>query len=524
MALRSYADLFHRQPNGTGHSTEMALNNLSMSIRSLIQKTLERRKSVEDECDLPRLDSVIEAVYYQQLFDRDAIANRAISVWADECWQVQPSVYEVEDADVRTPFESAWIDLGRDFRQTHYQDESGSAILDLLHRADVLSGIGRHGAILLGLDDGLDLREPAVYRAGQRLIFARALPESLARVSRFEANRADPRFGLPLEYSLTLNDARDTQGLGLDTGQHSVHWSRVIHVTVDQVGSSEVFALPALEPVLNNILGLHKLYGCDPEAYWRGVVMKLFLESELGDVDVDLPALRDGFERMMNSLQQWMVLKGLKANAIAPTVVDPLPHMEAQLDAICIQKTVPKRIFVGSERGELASSQDQGAWNKRVAGSQVNRRTPRLICPFVDRLIDLGVLPMPTATRGRITSNEPGVASRPTGGGYSVWWPPISVASDTEKAAVALQWTQALAAYMTSGASAVMPLQPYLIKVWGMEEEEAKQIVEEAEAEQAKQREQELMKKREEIDQGLVADPTAPKVMPGAPPAKGGVK
>ena len=76
-------------------------------------------------------------------------------------------------------------------------------------------------------------------------------------------------------------------------------------------------------------------------------------------------------------------------------MVDPSPQIEAQIDAICVQIPIPKRIFIGSERGELASSQDKGSWNERLEARHNNYLTPRVVATFVDRLITLKVLPEP---------------------------------------------------------------------------------------------------------------------------------
>ena len=39
------------------------------------------------------------------------------------------------------------------------------------------------------------------------------------------------------------------------------------------------------------------------------------------------------------------------------------PFIEVHLQAICIKIPCPKRVFMGSERGELASAQDDSQWN-----------------------------------------------------------------------------------------------------------------------------------------------------------------
>jgi hypothetical protein len=56
---------------------------------------------------------------------------------------------------------------------------------------------------------------------------------------------------------------------------------------------------------------------------------------------------------------------------------------------------IPKRILSGSERGELASTQDSGEWKTYVQSRREDHAEPRIIRPFIDRLIELGILPKP---------------------------------------------------------------------------------------------------------------------------------
>jgi hypothetical protein len=133
-------------------------------------------------------------------------------------------------------------------------------------------------------------------------------------------------------------------------------------------------------------------------------------------------------------------------------VADPKPHVDAQVEAICVSQGFPKRIFLGSERGELASGQDDDKWNERVAHRHQFHLTPHLVIPLVDRLICLGVLPPPA----------PSSDGQGGGGGYKVWWPDVGNASDGERASVGLQLTQALAAWVAAGGEGVVPLVEYL--------------------------------------------------------------
>ena len=191
---------------------------------------------------------------------------------------------------------------------------------------------------------------------------------------------------------------------------------------------------------------------------------------------------------MENSLQRWARLTGMSARPVAPTVVDPTPHINTQIEAICILIGVPKRVFMGSERGELASSQDAGMWNGRLKQRQQRYLTPRVIVPFIDRLILLGVLP------------EPGED------GYRVSWPELEALSDKEQADIAKLRTEAFASYIAGNVeNLILPLE-YLTRIHNFDKEEVQAILEAVleEQEEGEQRGQEAQEAAHDQQQAQV--------------------
>jgi hypothetical protein len=85
----------------------------------------------------------------------------------------------------------------------------------------------------------------------------------------------------------------------------------------------------------------------------------------------------------------------LKLSALAPQVSDPKNHVDVQLMMISAVTGIPKRILSGSERGELASSQDAAEWIAFVQGRREEFAEPHIIRPFVDCMIEYGILPKP---------------------------------------------------------------------------------------------------------------------------------
>lgn len=492
--------------------SEMVGNAYAMR-GELFKKLFDPRRDIDDECGYPK---VITRTQYRALWDRDAIAKRVVNVLPLETWQTTPTVYAnsktTEEDEAKNPFDLAWKQVAKDLRgQSWFNQEEGSPVWEYLLRADILSGIGSYGIILLGFDDGKKLFEPvdgideqglagqhktsfAMNAAGKlepvevesveaadelagpeqqrRLLYVRVFDQSLVYVSRVESDPSNRRYGQPVMYNVTFNDPtiQEAEGgtVGLTTQSLDVHWTRVIHVA-DNLASSEVFGVPRMQTAYNRLYDLMKLYAGSAEMYWRGAFPGLSIESHPqlgGDVTVDKGAMASMMTSYANGLQRYLTLVGMTAKSLAPQVVDPTPQIDTQLSAICILIACPKRVFVGSERGELASSQDDDAWNDRLKNRQTTYVTPRIIVPFVDRLILVGVLP------------DPGEE------GYKIDWPDLSSLSDEQRAKIAQLQTQALGQYAQMGIESIMTRMDYFTRILNISEDDARAIIEAADNQQ----------------------------------------
>jgi hypothetical protein len=98
-------------------------------------------------------------------------------------------------------------------------------------------------------------------------------------------------------------------------------------------------------------------------------------------------------------------------------------------------------------------------WRTRVKSRQERFCTPRIICPFVNRLINIGVLPVPEQ-------------------GYIVKWPDVSTQNEKEKVQIQSMRINIIVAYVKNGLEKFMPAVEFLVRFLDMEEEEAKTLVE----------------------------------------------
>lgn len=430
-----------------------------VSRQSLIAQYMDPRRDYDKECGYP---TSVSKELYKRLYERMGIARRVVEVFPKECWSQRPELYETEDPE-ETEFELAWDKLQKQTNLWYH-----------LHKLDVVSGIGRFGIMLLGFSDGKELYQPvglasapttSSRRAARNskpleLLYVRVLDESVVTVDDREADPSSPRFGQPTMYTISFEE--EIRG-GSVLKNRKVHWTRIIHVA-DNCLESEVFGKPRMEIAFDRLVDLKKVLGGGAEMFWRGAYPGLSFEAQQGitDADLDKDALRDEIENYSNGLQRVLSLVGMTAKTLPPQIADPTSTYEVLITDICITLGVPKRVFMGSEIGELASTQDATRWNDRLKGRCEEHVTPKVIRPTIERLIDVGVLPQPGED------------------GFTVAWPDRTSASKTEKASIAVQKTEALSKYVGGNVDQIIPPAEFLTQILEMDPKVVESIMEAA--------------------------------------------
>lgn len=450
----------------------MVTNNyISAQRADMLRRMFDPRRDVNEECGyLP----VIGEQQYRLMYDRE-MGRRVVNVYPEETWKRLPRIFENPDPDVTTPFEES-LDA---VEQRHH-------LLHYLQRADELSGVGHYGIILWGLDDGKTLDQPVQgweqweeatggnaatgtqqaepAAPTRKLLYIRCLDESLIKIVQYERDVANPRYGLPLFYLITLTDfnLHDTTSLTppTDLVQMRIHWTRVTHVA-DNRKTSEVMGTPRQEPVWNRLCDLRKVLGGSGEMFWKGGFPGISLETQTGyeNANLDIEKTRQMMADYMNGLQRYLALTGMNAKSLAPQIADPASTFDVQIKAICVVLGVPYRVFMGIEEGVVSGDQATEAWAGRLMNRQTRYVTPMLINVVIQRLIDYGVLAATAKPRG-----------------WQVEWPDLMEMSADDKAGTAVKRTQAFAQYVSAGVDVLVPPMEYLTTVHGFTEKEAKAI------------------------------------------------
>ena len=363
---------------------------------------------------------------YFARYCRQDIAKAIIDRPVKATWQGALELIETNDKK-ETAFEKAWRDLN---------DRLG--IKTRLSRVDRLTGIGRYGILLLGLNDVKkpeDFGNPVGKGAKKELLYIKSFSEQSALISIYERDPNNPRYGMPVIYTISVADESTNNTVTI-----RVHYTRVIHITDDPL-ESEVFGTPRLEAVFNRLMDLEKLIGGDAEMFWRGA-----RPGYQGNVDKDYTMtsqtkedLKDQIDEYEHNLRRIFINEGVDLKALATQVADPANHVDIQIQMISAVTGIPKRILTGSERGELASSQDTGEWLAYVQSRREEHAEPHILRPFVDRLVELGILPTPKKR-------------------YSVDWKDLYSVSEKDRVAIGKDRAIALQSYTANPlAESVVP-------------------------------------------------------------------
>lgn len=430
-----------------------------------------RAIDIDKECQYPE-EAELNAQYFSNAYRRWGISARVVNIWPDECWASHPEVYETEKED-KTEFEKAWQKLSQKLLAFHY-----------LHRVDRVSGIGQFGILFLGLSDGgrLDRAPPGINgktgeptkdgkKTTRTLNYIRAFDQSLVTIKEVDTDQKSPRCGQPKIYSIKFIDPEVAIAGTAEPSKKSVtsksldiHWTRVVHVADNRL-TSEIFGEPRLKKVINYLVDIRKIGGGAGQMFWAGGFPGYAFETNPDQVNPELndDTLKETMDAYVNGLKRYLATVGGTWKSLQPQVANPDKHLQWNINLICTTLGVPLRIFMGSESGQLASTQDDAAWRTRCSERQKNYLEPMILRPFIDRLIMLGVLPTPKLNEGQ----------------YYVDWKDLRALSDDARVGVALKKCQALMTYVTGNVNQIVPQRFLLTLVMGFTEDQADAIIQE---------------------------------------------
>jgi hypothetical protein len=271
------------------------------------------------------------------------------------------------------------------------------------------------------------------------ILYLQAYTEGSAKIEKLVGSTQDKRFGKVLTYKLDLTGIEEGLVASDLPESEIVHHSRVLHLAEGKV-ENEVYGTPRLRPVFNLLTDLQKVSGGAPEMFWQGAYRGLHVDVSpdfqmsgvLTDESVD--DLSDEIDDYIHGIRRWIRTQGVDIKPLEVQLADPTGVFNVIMDLISGTVGIPKRILLGSERGEQASAQDETNWNARIRGRQVSYAEPEILRPFINHLIEIGLLPEPSNKNGE----------------YSVEWPSLFEVDDKTQAEIAWTVAKGLRTYVGS--------------------------------------------------------------------------
>lgn len=343
---------------------------------------------------------------YRDRYERNAIAGRIVEALPKATWRNGAELVEDEDPDTETAFEEAFSIL-----------EDRLKVWMMMMRVDVLAGLGQFGVMLIGAPGKLEEELPKM-SSQENILYLSVFGEEEVEISRLENDTENPRFGQPVEYTFDRLSPSTSTGMSISFGRRKVHWTRVLHVA-DGILDQQIYGEPRLKRCWNLLDDLEKVTGGGSEAFWARIHrgLQLDLEKDVEMNETEMQDLQDEVDEYIHGMRRFIRTRGLDIKELGGDVAAFNQQVDAIITLISGGTGIPKRILVGSEMGELASTQDRTNWHERVEDRRVQYGEPQMIRPFVDRLIEYGALPTPTD--------------------YDVRWPNIAKMDEEQKANIA---------------------------------------------------------------------------------------
>lgn len=381
---------------------------------------------------------------YWSMFERGRLGARIVTAPVNSTWHGKTEVWEGQEAK-DTQFEKDWKDLDKKHQ-----------ILPKMVRLDILAGIGRYAVLLMGFNDSEDFATPLTTTGSLQLLYIQPYHEDAAKITDWDKDPRSPRYGKPVTYTINANSLGSTPGgIGISL---KVHYSRVIHIA-EGLLDNDVYGKPRLRSVYNSVQDLEKIAGGSAEMFWQGAMGGKAFSAREG-ATLDPVGLEAEIDEYIHGLRRYVKLQNMDIQDLTPGVSDPKSHIDIQLDLIAGETGIPKRILIGSERGELASSQDEGNWNSRVQQRREQFAEPFILRPFIDKMLELKILPTPKDD-------------------YQVQWADLSTMDAKTKAEIGEIKAKTIAAYIGApGAEMIVPEEFFLSDIIDLDSNQIERIKE----------------------------------------------
>ena len=333
---------------------------------------------------------ILEYSDYKQLYDRFGLAARIVEIFPDYIWSNDITVFN-PDEDENNP-----NSLKNKFKLL--SKNSKLKLLSNLRLIDIMLGYSRFAVLFIGIkgEPSLDKEIKKELKGIDDLIYFEALDESSIEFNKqdIETNTQSERYGYPKRYKIKRNNLDGTQN------EEFIHHSRIIHFK-EKGSGDRLIGKPRLNRFYNALEDLYRTDGASNQSLYlngRGGLLIQAKEgacfTDEGSTQAEIDHLRLSVEKLYRkSNEKYIISSNFDVRPLQFPVINPKETTDNTIKLLAGALGIPTRILLGSERGELASTQDAGFFISTVKHRQRNFCEEEILHPTITRFMELGILP-----------------------------------------------------------------------------------------------------------------------------------
>lgn len=380
-----------------GSKMELALNHALGDFRAA---AVRQRAQAGSGMDSKRLNAwqafgwkeFPEFFDFYRLWERGGLAFGAIDRTVSKSWQDCPEINqgdEDQEEKPRTAWEKKVLKFLKDFK-----------VWGAFREADMRRCVGSYSALILQIADGKTWDQPVNGRGARRLVKIIPAWEGQLYPTEYDMDETSHSYGEPKMY--TFNEGAVGLANNLATASFAgrllqIHPSRVV------ILGDITHGIPLLRAAYNDFSNIEKILGGSGESFLKNASRQLAIafdnEVDLEDIANahgvaygDLRAIYDDVTRGMNQgVDQTIVTQAATVTPLVANVPDPEKHFEASLMSAAASIKIPMMIWIGSQTGERASTEDQKDWANTCQGRRENTLSGEIEA-FIRRLIELRLI------------------------------------------------------------------------------------------------------------------------------------
>lgn len=121
--------------------------------------------------------------------------------------------------------------------------------------------------------------------------------------------------------------------------------------------------------------------------------MQVDVDKEMDMNADDANALTAELDEFQHGLRRYVRTRGVKINSLGSDSADPTGVFDVLMSLLAATTSIPQRILMGSEVGQLASEQDRANWSEYIERRRTTFGGPYVLTPIFRKLGELGYFP-----------------------------------------------------------------------------------------------------------------------------------